>query len=71
MLPTVLTFSYELILRTCAVKYCKFGNCREGSIFAKILRMRSFVKLKLSRNGEITLSFTDVVANFEHGIYVF
>ena len=37
------------------VTYCKFGNFREGFIFAKL---RSFVKIKSSQNGEITLSFT-------------
>ena len=37
--------------------YCKFGNIREDFIFAKL--MRSFVKIRSSRNGEITLSFTD------------
>ena len=36
--------------------YCKFGNFREGFIFAKL---RSFVKIKTSRIGEIILSFTD------------
>ena len=36
--------------------YCKSGNFREGFIFAK----RSFVKLKPSRRGKITLSFTDI-----------
>ena len=28
-------------------------------IFARVLFMRSFVKIKSSRKGEITLSFTD------------
>ena len=37
--------------------YCIFGNFREGFIFAKL---RSFVKIKSSRIGEITLSFTDI-----------
>ena len=32
--------------------YCKFGNFREGFIFAKL------------RNGEITLSITDIVKSF-------
>ena len=36
--------------------YCKFGNFRHGFIFAKTLQMRSFVKMKPSRSGEITLS---------------
>ena len=40
-------------------KYCKFENFGEGLIFAK-LRMRSFVKRIPSRNGEITLSFTNI-----------
>ena len=39
--------------------YCIFGNFREGFISAK-LHMRSFVKIECSRNGEITLSFTDI-----------
>ena len=41
--------------------YCKFGNFREGFIFAKLRIMRSFVKIESSRNGEITLSFTEKV----------
>ena len=32
--------------------YCKFGNFREGF---------SFVKIKSSQNGKITLSITDIV----------
>ena len=39
--------------------YCKFRNVRKGFIFVE-LRMQSFVNLKSSRNGEITLPFTDV-----------
>ena len=38
--------------------YRKFGNFREGFIFAK--KMRNFKKINPSRNGEITLLFTDV-----------
>ena len=34
--------------------YCKFGNFREGFIFA------NFVKIKPSRNGENTLPFIGV-----------
>ena len=37
--------------------YCKFINFHEVFIFAKL---RSFVKIKSSRNGENTLSFTDI-----------
>ena len=37
-------------------EYCKFGNFREGFIFAKL----RYVQIKSSRNGEITLSFTDI-----------
>ena len=37
-------------------KDCKFGNFREGFIFA-----RSFVKIKTSQIVEISLSLTDVV----------
>ena len=37
--------------------YCKFGNFCEGFIFAKL---RSFLKTKSSRNGDITLSFIDI-----------
>ena len=37
--------------------YCKFGNFREGFIYATL---RSFEKLKTSRNDEITLSFVDI-----------
>ena len=36
--------------------YFKFGNIREGFIFGNV---RSLVKIKLSRNGEIILLFTD------------
>ena len=43
----------------CNITYCKFGIFREDFIFAK-LRMRSFVKIKTSRNGKITLSFNDI-----------
>ena len=39
--------------------YCKFGNFRE-SYFREISHMRSFVKIKPSRIGDITLSFTDI-----------
>ena len=38
------------------IMYCKFGNFREDFIFAK----RSFVKIKPSRNGKITLSYIDI-----------
>ena len=34
--------------------YCKFGNFREGFIYAKLRENKS------SRNGKITLSFTDL-----------
>ena len=37
--------------------YRKFGNFREGFIFAKL---RSFVKMKTSRFRAITLLFTDI-----------
>ena len=30
--------------------YCKFGNFREGFIFAKLRFMRSFVKIRSLRN---------------------
>ena len=36
--------------------YCKFGKLREG-LFSHV---RSFVKMKSSRNREITLSITDI-----------
>ena len=39
--------------------YCKFGNFREGFIFARF-HMRSIVKIESSRNGKITLSITDI-----------
>ena len=35
-----------------------------GFYFRETSHMRSFVKIKSSRNGEITLPFTDKVANF-------
>ena len=41
--------------------YCKFGNFGESFIFRETLRMQSFEKIKPSRNGENTLSFTGVV----------
>ena len=37
------------------VFYCKFDIFRDGIIFAEL----RFVKVKSSRNGENTLSFTD------------
>ena len=37
--------------------YCKFGFFREDFIFTKL---RSFMKIKPSRNGKITLSFIDI-----------
>ena len=40
------------LLSAVTIIYCKFGNFREGFIF------ESFVKIKSSRNGEVTLSFT-------------
>ena len=39
--------------------FAKLRIPREGYIFAK-LRMRSFVKIKPWRNGEITLSVADI-----------
>ena len=42
------------------LEYCKSGNFREGFIFAKTSHMRSFVRIKSSRNGEIILTFTDI-----------
>ena len=39
-------------------KHCKFKNFGEGFIFVKL---GSFVKIKSSRNGKITVSVTDVV----------
>ena len=41
-------------------RYCKYGNFRERFIFAKLREIRSFVKIKASRDCVITLSFTDV-----------
>ena len=38
-------------------KYCKFSL---GLLIRETSHMRSFVKIKPSRNGEITLSFTDI-----------
>ena len=38
-------------------KYCKFRTFRESFIFSNL---RIFVEIKASRNGNITLSFTDV-----------
>ena len=51
-----LTFIYPFIF-----EYCKFGNFREGFIFAKLRISRSFVKIRSSRYGEITFSFTDLI----------
>ena len=39
-----------------ALMYCKFVNFREDFIFAKL---RSFVKIRPSQNGETNLSSTD------------
>ena len=49
--------SYFIMIWRLMSRYCKFGNFREGFIFAKL---RSFLKIKPSWNGKITLSFTDV-----------
>ena len=35
-------------------------NTVNSEMFAKVLFSRSFVKMKSSLNGEITLSFTDI-----------
>ena len=42
--------------------YCKFENVCEDFIFVKlrICNMRSFMKIKTSQNGQVTLSFTYV-----------
>ena len=42
------------------VAYCKFGNFPRGLYFRDTSHMRSFVKIKSSRNDKITLSFTDI-----------
>ena len=39
------------------VNYCKFGNFT-GFYFHETSHMQSFVKIRPSRNGKITLSFT-------------
>ena len=41
------------------IQYCKFGFLARV-LFRENSQMRSFVIIKSSRNGEITLSFTDV-----------
>ena len=38
----------------------RFRNFSRGFYFRETSHMRSFVKIKSSRNGEITLSFTDI-----------
>ena len=38
-------------------RYCKFSR---GLYFRETSHTRSFVKIKYSRNGEISLSFTDI-----------
>ena len=38
----------------------KFRIFRESYIFANLRSLRRFAKIKPSRNGEITLPFTDV-----------
>ena len=40
--------------------YCKFGNFCKDFIFTKLRIVQSFVKIKSSYNGEITLPFTDI-----------
>ena len=42
-------------------------NFREGFIFAKLRIMRSFAKMKPSRNGEINMLFTDINRSQEGG----
>ena len=39
---------------------CKFGNDREGFYFRETSRMRSFARIRPSRNGEITLPLPDI-----------
>ena len=46
----------ELLILT----YCKFGNFCVDFIFAKLRIMQSFVKIKPSQNGKITLSVIDI-----------
>ena len=41
------------------LKYCKFGIFRKGLLFI-FAKLRSFVKIKSLRNGEITLSITEI-----------
>ena len=53
---SVMDYHYSLFI---LFLYCKFGNFREG-LFRETSHMRSFVKIKPSRIGEITLSFTDI-----------
>ena len=38
-------------------QYCKFGNFLRGLYFREISHMRSFVKIKPSRNGKTTREF--------------
>ena len=38
----------------------KIRNCSRGFYVRETLHMRSFVKIKSSRNGELTLLFTDI-----------
>ena len=53
-------FIYILFITMFGVKgirYCKFGNFWRGLYFRETSHMRSFVKIKSSRNDKITLSF--------------
>ena len=49
-----------LIRDSTTIQYCKFGNFCEGYILAKLRICEVFMKIKSSRNAEITQSFTDI-----------
>ena len=50
------------MISTSNKSYCKFGNSREGFVFAKLRGCEVFVRIKPSKNGEIqvTMLVTDV-----------
>ena len=70
LLITLTTHSLHVYIETCKYSrkitlcgdivfpYCKFGR---GFYFRETSRMRSFAKIESSQNGEIKLSFTDIV----------
>ena len=57
-----LNHQFTSIPRLCRYyhNYCKFRNFLQVFYFCETLQLRSLAKIKPSRNGEISLPFTDV-----------